>query len=467
MRAVVKNRIGVFSPQGFLDGTTAPTMLTMEDIKATQSLNMDMLLISLKKVVFFNKNGLNVFIDLLLSVQKKSNIIVGVCDYDDKKYAAILKYYGQNLNFSLFRTHKIATLFSSSMKDKGESKKSILVWHDEPSQRSALAIELFDRGHNPIVAQSQKEFDEKKTQEDLYETVVYQTFLGMLGSKIATRVTGNAIIYTVGGFLDAEISESFDLNYHQNSLNVGFTLFIFDAYKVVSMNIHSVNFFSKLASSGAEYGANICIVGMTFEKTPEAFKNELEDAGLLFFDNMDDILKDKDMLKELGGSGGATAGNKRALNKVLVNELPRFISATVNTMEMMTNAKAEKQDASVGHLNIEDTKSKLASSIGFYGNIDGMVILIFPLEIAKKSCELLLGEKTDDIEEILDTLAEFVNIIAGRVKALLAEQDISVDITLPRTYENVDDLLATVEGRKGVQVNLNFEGEGFTFFLTR
>ncbi len=467
MRAVVKNRIGVFHPQGFLDGTTAPSMLTMEDIKATESLKIEILLVSLKKVIFFNKNGLNIFIDLLYSIQKKSGIIVGICDYDDKKYAAIQKFYNPELNFSLFKTHKIASLFSSSMQDKDKSKKSILVWQEEPSQRSALAIELFDRGHNPIVCQTQKEFDEKKSQADLYEAIVYQTFLGLLGSKIATRVTGNAIIYTVGGFLDAEISESFDLNYHQNSLNVGFTLFIFDAYKVISMNIHAVNFFAKLASAGAEYGANLCIVGMTFEKTPENFKHELEDAGLMFFDNMDDILKDKKLLKELGGSGGSAAGNKRALNKVLVNELPRFISATVNTMEMMTNAKAEKQDASVGELKIDGIKDKIASSIGFYGNIDGMVILVFPLNIAKKSCELLLGEETDEIEEILDTLAEFVNIIAGRVKALLAEQNISVDITLPRTYEKVEDLLATVEKRKGVQVNLNFEGEGFTFFLTR
>ncbi len=467
MRAIVKNRIGLFSPQGFLDGTTAPAMLTIEDINATESLNLDMLLVSLKKVIFFNKNGLDVFIRLLQTIQKKSGTLIGLCDYDDKKYATVQKFYSNNLSFSLFRTYKIATLFSSSMKDKKEGSKSILVWHEDPSQRSALAIELFDRGHNPIVCQSKAEFDEKKTQADLYEAVIHQTFLGLLGSKIATRVTGNAIIYTVGGFLDAEISESFDLNYHQNSLNVGFTLFIFDAYKVVSMNIHAVNFFSKLASSGAEYGANICIVGMTFEKTPEKFKNELEDAGLIFFENMDDILKDKELLKELGGSGGANNTNKRALNKVLVNELPRFIKATVTTMEMMTNATAEKQNAQVGELNITKPEEKIASSIGFYGNLDGMVILVFPLKVAKKSCELLLGEETDDIESILDTLAEFVNIIAGRVKALLGEQGISVDITLPRTYEKVEDLLSTVAKRKGVQVDLSFENESFTFFLTR
>jgi len=467
MRAVVKNRVGVFHPQGFLDGTTAPAMMTIEDIKVTKSLKLDMLLVSLQKVVFFNKNGLNVFITILNDVHKESGTVVGICDYDDKKYASILNFYKDNLNFSLFKSLKIAHLFVSTTKEAKGDKKNILVWHEDPSQRSSLAIELFDRGHNPIMCQSTQEFNEKKMQSELYETVVYNTYLGALGSKLATRVTGNAVIYTIGGFLDADITENFDLTYHNNSLNVGFTLFIFDAYKVVSMNIHALNFFSKLASAGAEYGANICIIGMTFEKTPESFKNELEDAGILFFDKMDQVLQDKTLLKELGGSGGTNNNNKRALNKVLVNELPRFINATVNTMEMMTNAKAEKQDAKVAELLINEPSDKLASSIGFYGNLDGMVILIFPKSIAAKACELLLGDKTEDIEDILDTLAEFVNIIAGRVKSLLAEQGISVDITLPRTYEDVNELLATVEKRKGVQVNLSFEGEQFTFFLTR
>ena len=466
MRAVVKDRIGVFTPQGFLDSNTAPQMMTVEDVHAAHALKVDILLVSLKKVVFFNKNGLNVFIKVLEKIHKDSGAVVGLCDYDDKKYAAILKLYGSNLNFSLFRTYNIATFFAPSNKET-KNKKSLLVWHEDPSQRSAMAIELFDRGHNPIVCQSKNEFAEKKNQADLYEAIIYNSFLGLLGSKIATRVTGNAIIYSIGGFLDADISSQFDSTYHVNSLGVGFTLFIFDAYKVISMNIHAVNFFSKLASSGAEYGANICIVGMTFEKTPENFKNELEDAGLLFFENMDDILKDKELLKELGGSGGATNTNKRTLNKVLVNELPRFINATVSTMEMMTNSKAEKTDAKVNVLEVESIEGKVASSIGFYGNLDGMVILIFPRSIAKKACELLLGEATDETEDILDTLAELVNIIAGRVKSLLGDQGISVDITLPRTYENVQDLLDNVGQRKGVQVNLNFENDNFTFFLTR
>lgn len=466
MRAVVKNRIGVFTPQGFLDGTTAPALLSLEDVKATQALNVEMLLVSLEKIVYFNKNGLDVFVKLFETINKKSKIIVGFCDYDEKKYASFRKFYPSDLNFSLFRTQKIASLFTANMKESKE-QKGVLVWNEDASQRSALAIELFDRGHEPIVCQSQREFVEKRAQKELYKAIIYNSSLGTLGSKVGARVTGNAVIYNISGFLDDDITSRFDDTYHKHSLNVGFTLFIFDAYKVISMNMHGVNFFSKLATAGAEYGANICIVGMTFEKTPLKFKEELEDAGLIFFEKMDDILKDKELLKELGGSGGASSTNKRALNKVLISELPRFINATVNTMEMMTNAKAKKQEVKVETLTITGTQSRLASSIGFYGDIDGLVVLIFPLNIAKKACSLLLGEETDEIDDILDTLGEFVNIIAGRVKALLAEQGINVDITLPRTYESADDLLHVVNGRKGVQVNLGFEDENFTFFLTR
>jgi CheY-specific phosphatase CheX/anti-anti-sigma regulatory factor len=464
MRAVVKDGIGIFYPQGFLDGNNAPSYLTIDDIHATEQLKVDMLLVSLKKVIFFNLNGLEVFVKLLLRIRAKNHINVGICDYDQKKYEAIISYYKDNLSFSLFRTSKIAELFSSSFNVKD---KTVLLYSFDPSQRSALAIELYDHGHNPIIAQTKEEFDEKAMHEDTYYAIIENTQLGLMGQKVATRVTGNAIIYTVSGFLDAEIGNTFNIAYHTNSLNVGFRLFIFDAYKVISMNVHAVNFLAKLSSSAAEYNATICFVGMTFEKTPIAFKNELEDSGLMFFDNMDDILKDKELLEELGGSSIATAKNKRSLTKTIVQELPTFIDATVATIEMMTNAKAVKKSANMQTLAIENIQEKMASSIGFYGEIDGMIILIFPKEVAKKSCALLIGEETDDINQILDALAEFVNIIGGRTKTLLSEKKINVDITLPRTYATAQSLLEVASSKKGVQVDMSFNDDNFTFFLTR
>ncbi len=464
MRATVKNRIGVFAPQGFLDGNNTPTLLTLEDIRATETLSIDMLLVSLKKVVFFNRNGLDVFVNMMRDLRTKMQITIGFCDYDHKKYLAITKFYDNDLNFSLFRTQTIAELFVSSNQ---EESKTVLVYNDDPSQRSTMAIELFDYGHNPVIAQSRDEFNEKRQNKDAYDAIVEDTYLGLFGQKIATRVKGNAIIYTIGNYLDAEIADSFNLTYHQNSLNVGFRLFIFDAYKVISMNIHALNFFARLASAAAEYNASICFVGLTFEKTPESFKNDLEDAGLLFFDSMDEILGDKELLHELGASSAAMHQVKRGLTKVLVGELPRIINATVGTVEMMTNATAEKRSAEVRELVLHESGNMIASSIGFYGNLDGLLILIFPTKIAKKACELLIGESTDELDDILDAIAEFVNIIGGRIKALLAEKKVSVDITLPRTYGDVNDLLDIVGDKKGVQVELSFQEDQFVFFLTR
>ena len=362
MRAVVKNGVGVFSPQGFLDGNNNAAFLTLEDIEATTKLNADMVLVSLKKVIFFNRNGLDAFVKMFIRVRAEKHITVGFCDYDEKKFAAITKFYKDELNFSLFNTQEVASLFADSFKNQN---KNILLYSEDKSQRAAMAIELHDNGHNPIIAQSEEEFLEKSKGEHAYDVIIQNTFLGQMGQKVATRVTGNAIIYTVSSFLDAEIGNTFNIAYHNNSLNVGFRLFIFDAYKVVSMNIHALNFFSKLASSGAEYNATICFVGMTFEKTPEAFKETLEDSGIMFYDQMDDILQNKELLEELSASSVAAVQNKRAINKVTVTELPNFIKATVATIEMMTNSEATKEAVQIDKIQITN-RLKIFINFGLY-----------------------------------------------------------------------------------------------------
>ena len=464
MRALVKNGVGVFTPQGFLDGNNSVSFLSIEDIEATAKLNVDMILVSLKKVIFFNRNGLDTFVKMFLKVRLAHHTTVGFCDYDSKKYDAISKFYKNELNFCLFKTQEVASLFADSFKNQD---KNILLYSNDKSQSAAMAIELHDNGHNPVIAQTSEEFKTKSQTEDAYDVIVNETYLGQMGQKVATRVTGNAIIYTVSSFLDAEIGNTFNIAYHNNSLNVGFRLFIFDAYKVVSMNVHALNFFSKLASSAAEYNATICFVGLTFEKTPITFKETLEDSGIMFFNQMDDILQNKELLDDLGASSAASVQSKRVINKGIVTELPNFIEATVGTIEMMTNSQAIKEAAKVNQLEIADKKGKIASSIGFYGDIDGMIILVFPSDIAKKACELLIGEETDDVEMILDTLAELVNIVGGKVKTLLFEENIKVDITLPRTYKDIVSLLEVVQDKKGVQVDLSFDNDKFLFFLTR
>ena len=464
MRAILKDGIAIFKPQGFLDGNSSEYFVSIDDIEATKKLDATLILVSLSKVIFFNRNGLDTFIKMFQKVSLSNSATLGFCDCNDKKYDAITKFYKNKLTFSLFNSLEIASLFSNNYKEDG---KNILLYSEDRSQRTAMAIELHDFGHNPIIAQSEKEFLEKKKNESLYDVIIEKTFLSQLGEQVSTRVSGNAIIYTISSFLDSNLGTTFNIQYHKNSLNIGFRLFIFDAYKVTAMNIHALTFFSKLSSFSAEYNATLCFVGLTFSKIPKAFKETLEDAGLLFYDDMDDILQNKELLKELSQTDSISIKNRKTINKKIIKELPNFIDATVSTIEMMTNAKAIKEAVNVNALLIDSHDGKIASSIGFYGDIDGIVIFIFPREIAKKACELLLGEETDDIYMILDTLAELVNIVAGKIKMLLATHSININITLPRTYSNLNDLLEIVDNKKGVQVDLAFDNDKFLFFLTR
>jgi CheY-specific phosphatase CheX len=135
---------------------------------------------------------------------------------------------------------------------------------------------------------------------------------------------------------------------------------------------------------------------------------------------------------------------------------------------MMTNAKAIKENATIEKIIITQKEDALlASSIGFYGDLDGMIVLLFPKTIAKKACELLIGETVEDEELILDALAELVNIVGGKLKTLLSDEKVAVNITLPRTYNDIEDVLEVIGERKGVQVDLKFDDDHFTFFLTR
>jgi len=52
MRAVIKNGVGVFHPQGFLDGNASGnSFLSIDDIEVTMNSNADMILVSLQRVI--------------------------------------------------------------------------------------------------------------------------------------------------------------------------------------------------------------------------------------------------------------------------------------------------------------------------------------------------------------------------------------------------------------------------------
>ena len=463
MRPVIKKqKVAYFSPQGFLDGNNASQLITLSDIQGLKNSSVAMVLVSLKKVVFFNKNGIKVLLDALQIIQKETKAIVGFCDYDRQKYETFFKFFDE-IPFSLFRTLEVAMLFTG-IHPSEEKEENVLVYNDDPTQRSIQAIELFDRGFTPIVVQTMEDFGKRAEDREKFVGIVDLTYLGMMSNRIAARTRGSCVIYYLKGFLDGRVTEQFDVLYHQNCLKVGFQLFMFDATRVNGLNIHAANFFSRLSTAGAEYGALIAIVGLEKEKTPKAFIEELEDAGIMFFDSEADFFNDE-VVQSMTGGGAAVRKEKHKLTKTVVARLPDLVNATMETLQMMTGMMAIKEGMNIQPLTLRGERL-MASSIAFYGDVEGMITLIMPKPLVQKACFLLLGEESDDDEVLADALSELVNIIAGKSKTLLLERGVGINITLPRNYPSVQELKETVGEIKGVQVDFSFEEYPFIFYLT-
>lgn len=463
MTPQIRNGIAVFSPQGFLDGNNAPTLIMKEDINFMTKLKVRGVIVSFKKVVFFNKNGLTFLVDILLRIQKEKDIEVGFFDYKPEIYKQIMHFFKGTPEIHLFQSQRVLDLFIDGKK---EEEEKLLLYAATSDQRGIMLMKLKERGISDVSIAKDKDELRGKLSEINFDVVIDSSYLALFTSKMPFYTKGNAVIYSVEGYIDGEIANSFNYDYHLNSLAVGFKVFIFNCENVNSLNTHGVNFFNKLAVNSAEYGANLCICGLNLSKTPEILLETLQSGGIFFEESIESALKNEELNEE--DDGAVNKKGLKTISKKLVKELPIFVDSTVETIEVMTGANSEKAGATIGECHIENGDNMICSSVGFFGDIEGVLFLFFPRDIAKKACLLLLGEDSKDLNEELDALSELINIVAGKVKAdLINKKEISIQNTLPRTYDNIKKPTSVINNRKGVFVKMLFDKEPFYFFLTR
>lgn len=461
MKPVIKQKIAFFSPTAFIDGENALDIIAPLDIDLLMKAKPAGAFISLKRVVFFNKRGISILIELLQQVKEKLGTIVGFCDYDKKKYNMIIEMFANNLNFSLFDTAEIAELFIGD--DLTNAKeKNILVYVAHSEQKNQLAMELYERGFAPVIAKDEIDFLAK--QKDA-KYIIQNSYLGKLDKTPTVYIKDNFIVYTLKGFVDSSIDYKFDMLYHKNSLKIGFKLFLFDCDNVSSLNVHGVNFICKLSIAGAEYGVTIVITGLNVRNTTDKLKHDLEDAGILVYPNMKTLLEDKEIMKEANESS-SVAKKSGGITKKLIELLPLITESTVKTIEVLSGYNTHKKSIKIQPLHVENKNNLLSVSIGFYGDVEGVLILIFEQSMAKDTCRVLLDEESDG-SNLLQVLGEFIHIIGGKIAQQLHKKNIKIEITMPRTFEKVEDLLSQEKDIRGAQIDLSANGQDLILFLTR
>lgn len=464
MRPTLKNGLGVFTPQGFLDGENAKVIIEPQDIQFLTDKRCEAALISLKKIVFFNKRGLTTIVELLGQIQERTGAMIGFCDYDVKKYRTILEMYQQKITFSLFETEAIAALFAGVREIKEREAKKIIVYNDNADQKNQLMLELYERGYKPTVAKNKAQFEEQKA---LHDVAISNSYLGSSQKHLQVHIKDNVIVYGLSSFVDSTLAEKFDMRYHENSLRVGFTLFLFNAQNVSSINVHGVNFLSRLSTAAAEYGASIAISGLTSRSIADSLKEELEDAGVLFYDSLKSFFDDEELLGQ-GGGGGIVAKKPQHITKRLVEVLPEVVQTAMHTIEVMAQCKVAKESLKIQPLTFERTDSKMGVALGMFGDLNGLLVMVFEEETARKACKILLDNPdAASRPELMDALGEFVNIIGGKIVQLMLKRQCKMDITMPRTFVDVSEIFQHKKDKKGAQVDFRVEEKPLTLFLTK
>ncbi len=460
MKPIVKKKLAIFAPQGFLDGVNAGKIIEPLDIEYLKTTNCQVVMVSLKKIIFFNKRGISTVLEALQLINKHIGAIVGFCDYDFKKYKMILDMYSDNVPFSMFDSEVIAQLFAST--SKSSNKHKILVYSDTKEQKDKIAIELYELGYKPTTAKDKNELDEIR---DEFEYVVEHSIIGVVDRIIRIYIKDNVVVYTLKDFLDSSLSENFDMLHHENALKIGFTYFLFDCQDVSSTNIHAINFIAKLSTAAAEYGATIAVSGLTEKSVTTHFKNDLEDAGVLICDTMDDFFSYDDIFGDDGG--GAISGLKpRHVTKKLIEVLPIVLETVTKTIDSMSQDNLKRLGTAVKELDCDDDDTKVCVAIAFYGQIEGIITLVFDEDIARKACTVLLEGDTSK-EHLLNSSCELINIIGGKLMQQLQRKDIHIDITMPRIYNTTQELKKHKKGTKGVQVDFQMNGKSALLFLTK
>lgn len=174
-------------------------------------------------------------------------------------------------------------------------------------------------------------------------------------------------------------------------------------------------------------------------------------------------------LNRQNGANNSTTSKPLQLSKQLIMNLPVFVDTAVETLVSFTGLEAQKSSHSIKHFELKSEQEMLYALMRFKGDIEGVFVLIFPLELAHIAIKAMLGEEVGekDYDMLKDGVGELCNIITGGSKTILSNQSIKVTFELPRTYTSLKSALGDIGENSGVWIDMQLASKPFYMFITR
>jgi CheY-specific phosphatase CheX/anti-anti-sigma regulatory factor len=453
--------IAQYFPEGTIKDSVATELaeLLKSDKSRIESLGAKAILMSFKNVDDFTTEGLAEVIKAFRTLGKGTKLTIGFSDYTDELYEKLKPIYDEE-KISLFKNSLVATLFLGL--NKISKKSDVIVYHIDDAVRKALSAELMAKGIRVLVARNKKEFEKYTANKSPSTIVINNTVVDVASKYVTTSVKKHLIVYSLYDKIDKNIDLHFDTTSHSKKIKEGYRVFIFDCKGVSHFSVEAVDYFVSMALSERKYNVTLCFCDLDDEVVFKELKIRLRKGGIKLFADLDTILANKQVLAIAEASKNRQSG----LTKELVSKLPLVVNAAVDTFESLTGGSAKKVNHKITTLEVDSKESLMASSIGFEGDVDGMIGIVFSKPLAQEIMLGMFGEEIDDEDEIVDVLREFANIVAGRTKTLMQEQNVHINIEIPNSYKSYTELQKIVGERQGVLIYLTLNEKPIYIFLT-
>jgi CheY-specific phosphatase CheX len=459
---VLVDNIAVYNPEGDirLEEAKKYAEILEGDYSRVISLKASALLISFKNIDNFEREPLLLLLDEFAKLAIKCKLEYGISDYSTALYKQLVEIY-HDCKISLYKNRLLATFFFDI--NQVTKKNNVIVFNENYDMKMALTEELSKDGVQVVTPSNSLELEKYESKKNAATIIVKETLVDIATKYIDTEHNGDIVIYKLKNAISKNMALLFNQEEYKIKLKDGHRIFIFDCKNIYSIDIHAIDFFIELILGERKYKALFCFCNMREDIVDKDLKIRLRKGGAKLFASVENVLANKSV-QAISKTAAAKRGS--TLTKELVSKIPIVVNATVETFEMMTGGKTEKKGNNIGQLSVDDTQSCMGSIIGFDGDLDGTIAIIFAKDLAQEVMLGMLGEEVEDEEELVDSIGEFANIIAGRTKALLQEQKTNIKITIPKCFSHSQDILDIIKESQGVLINITLNEKPIYIFLT-
>ena len=135
----------------------------------------------------------------------------------------------------------------------------------------------------------------------------------------------------------------------------------------------------------------------------------------------------------------------------------------ISSFDMMCGISAE-----TFCLGMKDRKKVVPGDIsgvmGFVGDLNGLIAVTFPKQIACFATSQMIGEEFHDInEEVKDGVREMTNIITGNAKSTFKTRGLDIAMSLPSVIVGANHQISTPVGIQSMLVG--FQTDTGSFWL--